>query len=215
MLLCTGSPDAALYCTKLLRVSNQPLLQLSSQIPIVFVREKLRDHEKTFDGNHDIDQRYNISLKIGHGFTYSKYNTLMHFLNVAGKYWHNPDLNSVSVFDKDIRTLLAISCQKIFFEEGHSYYHYGPVEAKFGYTTYGAATTDLQVGISSGNAMPSVCREKKAAHTVVVTDRVYEYHYLAKIVEELFESANGTPIKTGNVALNLCLLSLLLDFGES
>ena len=31
----------------------------------------------------------------GTGFTYSKYNTLMHFLNVAECYWQNPDLNSI------------------------------------------------------------------------------------------------------------------------
>ena len=61
------------------------------------------------------------------GYTYSKYNTLMHFLNVAQTYWANPDVNNIQVFGKDIRTLLAISCQKIFFEPGHTFYHYGPL----------------------------------------------------------------------------------------
>ena len=50
----------------------------------------------------------------------------MHFLNVAECYWQNPDLNSIQVFGKDIRALLGVSCQKIFFEDGHDFYHYGP-----------------------------------------------------------------------------------------
>ena len=40
---------------------------------------------------------YRVSVKIGHGFTYSKYNTLMHFLNVVQNYWANPDLSSIQV----------------------------------------------------------------------------------------------------------------------
>ena len=39
----------------------------------------------------------------------------MHFLNVAEAYWSNPDVNNIQVFGKDIRTLLSITCQKIFF----------------------------------------------------------------------------------------------------
>ena len=89
-------------------------------------------------------------------FPGGRYNTLMHFLNVVECYWQNPDLNNVQVFGKDIRALIATSCvctikitilglkvtifysknddfvmkrcQKVFFEEGHSWYHYGPLE---------------------------------------------------------------------------------------
>ena len=75
-----------------------------------------------------MEQRYRVSVKIGHGYTYSKYNTLMHFLNVVECYWSNPDLNSVQVLGKDIRALIALSTQKLFFEAGQDYYHYGPME---------------------------------------------------------------------------------------
>jgi len=48
---------------------------------------------------------------------------------VGEGYWHNPDLNGVQLFGKDVRALLALSCQKLFYEEGHpGYYHYGPLE---------------------------------------------------------------------------------------
>ena len=80
-------------------------------------RSTLRQHLSTFTGGQDMKQSYSVTVKIGHGFTYSKYNTLMHFLNVAECYWQNPDLNSIQVFGKDIRALLAISCQKVFFEQ--------------------------------------------------------------------------------------------------
>ena len=43
----------------------------------------------------DLGQSYTVAVKIGYGFTYSKYNTLMHFLNVVECYWHNPDLTSI------------------------------------------------------------------------------------------------------------------------
>ena len=96
-------------------------------------RSTLRKYNMVFDGTQDLGQHYHVGIFIGFGYTYSKYNTLMHFLNVVECYWQNPDLNSIQVFGKDIRALLAISCQKIFFEEGHKYYHYGPVELKQNY----------------------------------------------------------------------------------
>ena len=68
----------------------------------------------------------------------------MHFLGVAERYWHNPDLNGIAVFGKDIRAVLALSCQKLFFEDGHSYYHYGPIEVGAG-SDYGRRDMDLQV----------------------------------------------------------------------
>jgi hypothetical protein len=81
-------------------------------------RTTLRKYNMKFK-SQDMEQGYTCHVKIGQGYTYSKYNTLMHFLNVAECYWHNPDLNSIQVFGKDIRALLATSCQKIFFEAGH------------------------------------------------------------------------------------------------
>ena len=58
-------------------------------------KSTLTKHMNTFDGNHDLGQKYRLSVRIGTGFTYTKYNTLMHFLNVTQCYWHNPDLNSI------------------------------------------------------------------------------------------------------------------------
>ena len=80
-------------------------------------RYSLRKQRSTFDGQQVLSVGYKIDVRIGHGFTYSKYNTLMHFLNVAECYWQNPDLNNLQVFGKDIRALLTVSCQKLFFEK--------------------------------------------------------------------------------------------------
>ena len=176
-------------------------------------RSTLRDHSASFSGQHDLEQKYQIAVRIGTGHTYTKYNTLMHFLNVAEAYWHNPDLNGIQVFGKDIRALLAICCQKIFFEEGHTWYHYGPIEvgASIG---YGRVDMDLQVAQCSGGAAAYVSREKRnSRHTVVVTDRVYEYGYLKGILERLFCLAGGVRFKSDDVVLNLAMLSLVLDFG--
>ncbi|CAE8670279.1 unnamed protein product [Polarella glacialis] len=169
-------------------------------------RSTLRKHLSTFAGKQDLGQKYCASVKIGHGYTYSKYNTLMHFLNVVECYWQNPDINNIQVFGKDIRALLVISCQKVFFEEGHTYYHYGPFE--------GRTELDLQVASSSGEVPPSVSSEKRGnKNMLVVTDRVYEYGYLRSILTGLFARVGGVRLKTDNDILNLSLLSLLLDFG--
>jgi len=172
-------------------------------------RSTLTKYMRVFQEDQDMDQKYRIELKIGHGFTYSKYNTLMHFLNVIECYWQNPDINSIQIFGKDIRTLLTVSCQKIFFEEGHSYYHYGPIEVAGMYRT----DMDLQLGGSTG-VTPQVSIEKRRGqHNVVATDRVYEYSYLKGILQRLFGKSQGARLKTDDVILNLSLLSLLLDFG--
>ena len=60
-------------------------------------RSTQRKYGNRFDGKQDMRQTYQVSIKIGHGHTYSKYNTLMHFLNVMECYWQNPDLNNIQV----------------------------------------------------------------------------------------------------------------------
>lgn len=116
------------------------------------------------------------------------------------------------MFGKDIRTLLAICCQKIFFEEGHSYYHYGPIERE-GY--YNRNEMDLQVSSSNSEVPPYVSSEKRGnRHNVIVTDRVFEYTYLKSILAGMFARREGIRLKSDNVVLNLSLLSLQLDFGE-
>ena len=44
------------------------------------------------------------------------------------------------MFGKDIRAVLAMCCQKIFFEAGHTYYHYGPLEREGFYNRQGGIT---------------------------------------------------------------------------
>ena len=171
-------------------------------------RMTLRKYGARFDGTQGLKQKYRVSVKIGHGFTYSKYNTLMHFLSVVGCYWQNPDLNNIQVFGKDIRALLAISCQKIFFEEGQTWYHYGPMETGY------RSELDLALATSLGYANPTVSMESRTeTNQLVLTDRVYEYNYLKGILHEMFTRAHGVRIKSDNAVLNLSLLSLLLDFG--
>ena len=72
-----------------------------------------RPYIRRFDGGQKADLKYKVCIPVGVGYTYSKYNTLMHFLSVVENYWNNPDLSNVQVFGKDIRVLLAISCQKV------------------------------------------------------------------------------------------------------
>ncbi|KAL7554568.1 hypothetical protein ACHAWF_019036 [Thalassiosira exigua] len=174
-------------------------------------RSNVRRFEAMFTGGQTATQKYESSIKIGFGFTYSKYNTLMHFLNVAECYWANPDVNNIQFFGKDVRTLLSISCQKIFFDPKHSgYYYYGPFELRDTFRT----ELDLAVASGSGRAGASVAATKHyGANWLTITDRVYEHSYLKGILDRLFQSANNTRLKSDNGVLNLLLLSLQLDFG--
>lgn len=123
-----------------------------------------------------------------------------------------------------MRALLAVSCQKIFFEEGHDFYHYGPLEVESGGGGYRTSWSsgrgrsmeemDLQMASPRGEVQPYVSRKKSGScNNVVVTERVYEYHYLRHLLSEMFARVGGTRIKTDNAVINLSLLSLLLDFG--
>jgi len=174
-------------------------------------RSNVRRFEAMFQGGQTSSEKYEASIKIGYGFTYSKYNTLMHFLNVAGCYWANPDVNNIQLFGKDVRTLLSISCQKIFFDPSHcGSYYYGPLELRDTFRT----ELDLAVASGSGRAGASVASSKyRSGNYVTVVDRVYEFSYLKGILEGLFRGANNTRIKSDNGVLNLLLLSLQLDFG--
>lgn len=178
-------------------------------------RSTIRKYLNRVEDGQDLTQKYRASVKIGYGYSYSKYNTLMHFLNVAESYWNNPDLSNIQVFGKDIRALLAISCQKIFFEEDHSgFFHYGPFENQSSMYSYGRNELDLAVAASVGDIVPGVSRQKRGnVNHLVITDRVYEFNYLKRLLEGVFDRANGVRFKSDNEVLNLCLLSLMLDFG--
>lgn len=140
----------------------------------------------------------------------------MHFVNVMESYWRNPDLSNIALFGKDIRALLAISSQKIFFDDEHDgYYHYGPLESasRGGYYS-SRASFDLAVATPARHAAACVSRQKRNdVNHLIITDRIYEFNYLKTILEKTFDSAEGVQLKSDNGVINLCLLSLMLDFG--
>jgi len=177
-------------------------------------RTNLSKYSQTIDGDLESSNKYKVSVKIGFGYTFSKYNTLMHFLNVLQSYWRNPDLSNISLFGKDIRSLLVVCSQKIFFEDQHcGFYHYGPFEST-SHGGYSSRTTlDLAVATSARHAAAGVSRQKRnGLNQLIITDRVYEFHYLKTILDKMFENVEG-KIKSDNEVINLCILALLLDFG--
>lgn len=140
----------------------------------------------------------------------------MHFVNVMQAYWRNPDLSNISLFGKDIRALLAISSQKIFFENEHDgFYHYGPLETATRGGYYSSRTSlELTVATPARHAAAGVSRQRKNdVNHLIITDRVYEFNYLKNILEKTFDGAEGTQLKSDNEVINLCLMSLMLDFG--
>jgi len=131
-------------------------------------------------------------------------------------YWRNPDLSNISLFGKDIRALLAISSQKIFFDNDHDgFYHYGPLETATRGGYYSSRTTlELAVATPARHAAAGVSRQRRNdVNNLVITDRIFEFNYLKKILEKTFNSAEGVRLKSDNEVINLCLLSLMLDFG--
>jgi len=204
------------YTTELMR-SKQHSTEYDFEKEAVnnMARASLRNYQAQFNDTFDMSKKYKVHAKIGHGFTYSKYNTLMHFLGVVQNYWRNPDLSNISVFGKDIRALLAISSQKIFFEDHHcGFYHYGPFEIHSGGYYTNSYYYDLAVAQSLDKCAPSIASSgNKGINDLILTDRVFEFNYLKGILESVFESANGVQFKTDNEVLNLSLLSLMLDFG--
>eukprot|EP00536_Pseudo-nitzschia_multiseries_P000059 jgi/Psemu1/321429/estExt_fgenesh1_pg.C_20043 len=180
-------------------------------------RTSLSKYGQKVEGDVECSNKYKVYVKIGFGHTYSKYNTLMHFLNVVQSYWRNPDLSNIALFGKDIRALLALSSQKIFFENDHcGYYHYGPLETSSrGGGYYSSRTSlDLAVATPARHAAAGVSRQKRNdTNHLIITDRIYEYSHLKKILQKTFDSVEETQFKSDNQVINLCLLSLMLDFG--
>lgn len=135
----------------------------------------------------------------------------MHFLSVMESYWSNPDVNNIQVFGKDIRALLAVSCQKIFFSKSHSgYFYYGSIELRSNFRN----ECDLAVASDPDSAIAKVSATTRNGYNYLnVCDRIYEFSYIKRILERLFRSANNQRLKSDNAVLNLLLLSLMLDFG--
>jgi hypothetical protein len=203
------------YTTDLMRQqANRQSFEFEKECINQMARSNYRKYMRRVETPTSSTQKYKIHLKIGMGYTYSKYNTLFHFLNVAQEYWQNPDLSNIQVFGKDVRVLLSISSQKIFFlNEGKvANYHYGVLESGSSHIYEGG--NDLTVASSTQDILPSVAKDKRSSlNQLVVTDRVFEYSHLKEVVNQVFISARDVRIKTDNEVLNLCLLSLMLDFG--
>lgn len=200
-------------CDLMRQQANRQSFEFEKECINQMARSNYRKYIRCFDGGLSMGLKYKVNFKIGFGYTYSKYNTLLHFLNVTQEYWNNPDLSNIQVFGKDTRVLLSISCQKIFFQNGHcGSYHYGIFEQ--GPAHYYGGGSDLVVATSVGDVLPSVSKEKRSScNQLVITDRVFEYSHLKKVVERLFDTAKGVHLKSDNEVINLCLLSLMLDFG--
>jgi len=195
------------------RISNKRSHEFEKECINQMARSNLRKYNRIFVPQ-DKSQKYSISVRIGQGYTYSKYNTMMHFLNVVECYWRNPDLSNIQLFGKDIRVLLVINSQKLFFEQSHpGYYHYGPIlSSESAYRS--RSDMDLAVAQEIGHVVPSVSsRQKNKRSEVIIADRVFEYHHVKSLLEGLFRRVNGVQLKTDSEILNLCLLSLMLDFG--
>jgi hypothetical protein len=202
--------QSVFYTTELMRAQEYRMEhEFEKECINQMARSTSRKYLARLEGEQSLGQKYSVSIAIGMGFTYSKYNTLMHFLNVMENYWQNPDLNSIQVFGKDIRALLVTCCQKIFFHENHpsGFYHYGVMHTDRG-------DLDLAVATSVGFIAPGVTREQRGGkNNLILTDRVYEYHYLREILAGVFSRVQKVRVKSDNSVLNLCLLSLMLDFG--
>lgn len=225
------------YLYDLMRTqANRQSYEFEKECINQMARSNNRPYMSRFDGGEDAGQSYKVGIAIGYGHTYSKYNTLMHFLSTVESYWNNTDLSNIQVFGKDIRVLLAISCQKvrllceewicgtqdscqltipisqIFFDDKHcGYYYYGPFEIS---TSHYREELDLSVATSIGTVVPSVSSDKRSGENqLIITDRVFSFSYLRTILEGIFSRAGGVRFKPDNEVLNLLLLSLMLDFG--
>jgi hypothetical protein len=58
-------------------------------------KSNMNKYSRSVDVGFDENVQYELCMKIGYGVTYSRYNTLLHYLNVIDNYWENPDINSI------------------------------------------------------------------------------------------------------------------------
>jgi len=120
-------------------------------------------------------------MKVGYGVTYSRYNTLLHFMNIVDHYWDNPDINSIQLFGKDVRSILVFVCQKIAFSD-HDYYHYGATVDSEHYNP----PCDLLVGNENTEITPLLLSKTSSRmHQVIVTDKVFGYAFVRRVLEDV------------------------------
>ena len=92
------------------------------------------------------------------------------------------------------------------------YYYYGPFELRR--SSYSSSPCDLAVASDPDSAIPTVSTSTRSnCYYLIVSDRVYEFSYIKRILDRLFRNVNDQRLKSDNGVLNLLLLSLMLDFG--
>lgn len=92
------------------------------------------------------------------------------------------------------------------------YYYYGPLELRR--SSFSSWPCDLAVASDPDSAIPTVSMTTRSnCNYLIVSDRVYEFSYIKRILERLFRNVNNKRLKSDNGVLNLLLLSLMLDFG--
>jgi len=198
---------AAFYTTKLMhRTSGRMEYEFEREAINQMARNGLRKYQHTLGSIPSAKTSTKVHLRIGMGFAWSKYNRPFHFLSVVEAYWRNPDLTGLQLFGKDVRSLLAISCQKLFDDASHTAYAYGPVEVN------ARGDLDLAVAADGKDLAPGVTSSPGLSASVIAVDRVFERHYVRRALEGLFARVEG-EIRTDDDVINLALLSLLLDFG--
>ena len=84
-------------CEMMQRQAHRMEYEFEKECINQMARSNLRKYGVRFEGNQSLGLSYKVQVAIGQGLTYSKYNTLMHFLNVVEMYWANPDLSATQV----------------------------------------------------------------------------------------------------------------------
>ena len=89
--------QTSFYSNKLMVNCYGPSHDFEKQCVNEMSRNTLRKQMRVVEGKQSLRQDYSVSIRIGQGYCYSKYNTLMHFLNVARCYWLNPGMATYPV----------------------------------------------------------------------------------------------------------------------
>lgn len=70
------------------------------------------------------------------------------------------------------------------------------------------------VGSNNNNVNPLVSETNKGDNnSVYVVDKIFSYEYMQKILREMLLSKKKQILKTKDLIINVCMLSLILDFG--
>ena len=166
-------------------------------------RNGLRRYEGTMGNTPQAKERTVVHLRIGQGFAWTKYNRPLHFLSVVERYSAESDLTGLQLFGKDVRSLLAISCQKLVDDASHSSYAYGPIQMN----THGEL--DLAAAADHAQVVPGCTSGRGDATNVIAVDRVFERSYLQRALEGLMSRVDG-EIRTDDAEINLALLLIIV-----